>query len=62
MTFEPGGRLILAGPGPTDRPVQTEGTWEVQGDEIILSTPGPTPTRRALKVVSMDAGRLVVKA
>jgi hypothetical protein len=65
LSFElrPDGTLVERGPGPTDAPVQVEGTWELEpGDRLILHRPGQEEPRRELTVSSVDGDRLVVQA
>ena len=49
---------VVRGPGPTDVPEETAGTWELDGETIRLEAGDQA---RALNVVSCDDERLVVR-
>jgi hypothetical protein len=46
-------------PGPDDRPVECDGTWSLEGDELTLAASGDEPGR-AWTVRSAESGRLCV--
>jgi len=48
------GALTEYGIGPTDRRTQTAGKWKLDGDTLKIGT-------RAMKIVSLDRGRLVLR-
>jgi hypothetical protein len=56
--FNPGGELIEAGPGPTDRPQTVIGAWTLEGETLVLHLPGGD---QRLRIVSFDSERLVVR-
>jgi hypothetical protein len=58
--LRPGGVLIEGGPGPDDRPTETTGTWEVEGDDRLILRPGGQGTR-TLVIASLEPDRLVVR-
>jgi hypothetical protein len=62
MSFElkPDGSLVEGGIGPTDRPVETQGTWELEDDRLVLR-PDPSETPRLMKIASVDEDRLVIE-
>jgi hypothetical protein len=62
MNFKPGGGLVETGPGPTDHPQESRGTWTLE-DNATLSfcEKGKKRPKRAIKIVSLDQDRLVVK-
>jgi len=55
------GSLRRFGPGPTDRPEQTAGTWRLVGGRLEFEDEGPGGGRRALEIVSLTPDRLVVR-
>jgi hypothetical protein len=40
LVIEPDGTAAIGGAGPADRTISTQGTWEVSGDVLELSTSG----------------------
>ena len=46
-------------PGPTDRPEQAEGSWELDGDSLRLAQ--PDGSTRVLRIASARSDRLVVR-
>jgi hypothetical protein len=46
-------------PGPTDRPTEAEGTWELDDGELKLR--GTDGSVRVLTISSVDSDRLVVR-
>jgi hypothetical protein len=62
LSFElrPGGTLLERMPGPTDRPQEGEGTWELEGGEaLVLRAAGQPEERRHIE--SLEPDRLVVR-
>ena len=58
--FKPNGKLIRSGPGASDQPQKTEGTWTLSpGGRLTMSVAGGD---QAFDVVGLDAERLIVKA
>ncbi len=55
------GELSGAAPGPTDRPTDTAGTWELQGDgrTLVLRIEGQAEQR--LQIESLEDDRMVVR-
>ena len=58
--LKPDGTMSEGRIGPTDRPVETGGTWELQGDRLVLRR-GPSETPRHMRIVSVDDDRLIVE-
>ena len=52
--LNPDGSLTEHGIGPTDRRTRTAGKWKLKGDALQIGT-------RAMKIVSLDPQRLVVR-
>ena len=53
------GTYAETAPGPTDRPEEASGSWELDGDTLVLSrSDAPGPER--LRVAAVDDERLVV--
>jgi hypothetical protein len=52
------GTLVESVPGPVDVPESSEGTWSLEGDELVLSR--ADGTERRLRVVSAEPERLVL--
>jgi len=52
-----GGELSEIGPGPTDRPEATRGSWALEGDTLVLHLRGGD---RRHRIVSLDPERLVI--
>ncbi len=62
MTLKPGGELVETGIGPTDRPQESPGTWKLdEGDTLSLYEKGKKKPVRAMKIVSLDKEKLVVR-
>jgi hypothetical protein len=56
------GTLLESGPGPTDRPLQTEGTWKVEDeDRLAFYMAQKAEPQRVMRILSADKDRLVVK-
>jgi hypothetical protein len=56
----PDGTLVEGRIGPTDRPVETRGTWELRDDRLVLRR-DPSETPRVMRIASVDDDRLVVE-
>jgi len=59
--LKPDGSLVEGGIGPTDRPVETQGTWELEDDDRLVLRPAPSQTPRLMQIASVDEDRLVVE-
>lgn len=53
------GSYLETAPGPTDRPEEASGSWELHGDTLVLSRSGASGAER-LRVAAVDDERLVV--
>jgi hypothetical protein len=58
--LKPDGALLEGGIGPTDRPVETQGTWELEDDRLLLRR-DPSETPRVMRIASVEDERLVVE-
>ena len=60
--LRPDGRLVQAAIGPTDRPLESEGSWKLEDDDRLAFYSGSQsePTR-VLRIARADRDRLVVK-
>jgi hypothetical protein len=57
--FKAGGKLIRSGPGATDRPEKSEGTWTLSaGGRLTMSVAG---SDQVLDVVGLEPDRLLIK-
>lgn len=62
MTLKPDGELVETEPGPADRPRDNQGTWSLEDDGTLsIYEKGKKKPKRAIKIVSLDQDRLVVK-
>jgi hypothetical protein len=60
--LRPGGALVEGGPGPTDRPERSAGTWRLADDGTLsFYRPGASTPHRVLRVESVAPDRLVVR-
>ena len=59
--LKPDGILAEGGIGPTDRPVETQGSWELEDDDRLVLRPGPSRAPRVMRIASVDDDRLVVE-
>ena len=59
--LRPDGGLVEGGIGPTDRPTETHGTWELEDDERLVLRPDPSRPPRVLRIASVDEDRLVIE-
>jgi hypothetical protein len=58
--FQPGGRVVKVGPGPTDRRSSKVGTWSIDPqNRLIIRMPGASD--QVLQIETLDADRLVIK-
>ena len=58
--LKPNGALLEGRIGPTDRPVETQGTWELRDDRLVLRR-DPSEAPRIMRIASVDDDRLVVE-
>lgn len=59
--LRPDGGLVEGGIGPADRPLETQGSWELEdGDRLVLRPAPPAPTR-VMKIVFVDENRLGIE-
>jgi hypothetical protein len=58
--LKPDGILAEGGIGPTDRPMETQGTWELRDDRLLLRR-DPSETPRVMRIASVADDRLVVE-
>jgi len=62
FVLKPDGTYVDIGIAPADGPLRTEGTWQLLGDDTLaLQSGSPEKTERALKIVSADHDRLIIK-
>lgn len=59
--LKPDGRLVEMGIGPTDRPLETQGTWKLEDDVLTFYTESPPKPGRAMRIASVDKDRLVIR-
>ncbi len=52
------GGLVERHPGPVDVPVESSGSWELRGDELVLRGEGGV---RVLRITAAEPDRLVVE-
>jgi hypothetical protein len=53
------GTLTMHGPGPTDAPLESTGTWTLDGSDLLLRDGGGS--ERTTAILRVDADRLVVR-
>ena len=58
--LKPDGTLAEGRIGPTDRPVEAQGTWELRDDRLVLRR-DPSESPRVMRIASVDDDRLVVE-
>ena len=46
--------------GPTDRPEDVSGTWELEGDVLVISRDAANEPERRMRIASVAPDRLVV--
>jgi len=59
--LKPDGTLAEGRIGPTDRPVETQGSWELEDDDRLVLRPGPSGAPRVMRIASVDDDRLVIE-
>jgi hypothetical protein len=57
--LRPDGSYVETAPGPTDRPEEASGTWELDDDTLVLSPSDGRGSER-MRVTAVDAERLVL--
>lgn len=55
------GTSMDRGIGPTDRPLQTSGTWRIEDDKIAFYQESESLPIQILHIVSVETDRLVIK-
>ena len=58
--LKPDGSLGEGRIGPTDRPLESQGTWELEDQRLLLRT-DPSQTPRVLRIASVNEDRLVIE-
>jgi len=62
MALKPDGGLVETGPGPTDRPQESRGTWKLAEDDTLsMYEKGQAKPKRTMKIVSLEQDKLVVR-
>jgi hypothetical protein len=59
--LEPDGKLVMGTPSPADSLDQTDGTWELKGNELQFSTGFESAEEPKWQIVSVENDRLVLK-
>lgn len=59
--LKPDGTLVDVGIGPTDRPSQVPGTWQIENDKIAFYRESEAAPIRVMQIASVDTDRLVIK-
>jgi hypothetical protein len=59
--LRPDGSLVEGRIGPTDRPLETEGTWELEDGDRLVLRPDPSETPRRMRIASVDEDRLIIE-
>ncbi len=54
------GSFAATAPGPTDEPAETAGSWQLDGDRLLISGPDDTARARELTIVESAPDRLVL--
>ena len=54
------GSYVETAPGPTDRPEEASGTWELQDDDILILARSDAHGPERLRISAVDGDRLVV--
>jgi len=57
----PDGALLEGRIGPTDRPLETQGSWELQDDRLVLRRGSSEAPPRVMRIASVEDDRLVVE-
>jgi hypothetical protein len=62
VSFElrPDGSYVERSPGPVDAPVESTGSWSLQGDRLVLAGAGEH-TGHAWEIATIEEDRLVVR-
>jgi hypothetical protein len=60
LELRPDGTYVEGAPGPVDLPVETTGTWSLDGERLVLRAAGEEP-ERAWTVVAAGGDRLAVR-
>ena len=58
--LKPDGALLEGRIGPTDRPLETQGYWELDDDRLVLHR-GSSQTPRVMRIASVEDDRLTVE-
>jgi hypothetical protein len=58
--LKPDGSLGEGRIGPTDRPLESQGTWKLEDDRLILRA-DPSQTPRIMRIASVSEDRLVIE-
>jgi hypothetical protein len=58
--LHPDGSYVERSPGPVDVPVESEGSWSLEGDRLLLGAEGDLPGH-AWEVTAAEGDRLTVK-
>lgn len=58
--LKPDGSLGEGRIGPTDRPLESQGTWELEDQRLLLRT-DPSQEPRVMRIVSVNEDRLVIE-
>ncbi len=62
MALKPDGEIVETGPGPTDRPQESQGTWKLDAEDTLsIFEKGKKKPARTMKILSLDKDRLVVR-
>ena len=58
--LRPDGRYVERSPGPVDVPVESKGSWSLEGDRLLLGADGDEPGH-AWQVKAAEADRLTLR-
>jgi hypothetical protein len=62
MALKPDGGLVETGPGPTDRPQESQGTWTLEDNGTLsIYEKGKKKPKRTMKILALDRNRLVLR-
>jgi len=56
------GTVAVRRPGPTDAPQEVEGTWALEGSNLMIREDNEGAGERSLAVLDADDSRLVLRA
>jgi hypothetical protein len=59
--LKPDGNLVEGRIGPADRPLETQGTWELDDDDRLVLRPEASETPHIMQIASVDEDRLVIE-